>query len=423
MIRNRYLASLITVMCAFVSCAFGTDRFYRDITTKSPSGRYMIEAKSPDNAKKEGRRAFQDEFVYTFKDTTTNKVLWTREQEMSEPKAYGNDPKLRSFSIEPSPVAIFVSDDGWTVIRTAYDDLISVGLDGIDRGSFDVMKAFTEEETRLYVHHSTAGPMWAGYSHWYFADVGDQHLFVVRPWWGRRIVMDIQSGMQIDETEVIAIAAAANEQEFVVTELAKAVASRSLWEPEYSKLIWPILQAAFLAGQAGAKEAIPYLEQLQDSSYSGGSKMTLGSLMPNPEDEDVEDIGSVNPYNYTMFTLRQVVHLSLRRLGVTPKEVPLTIFRVEYNDRKKNHYYLREQNTAPRAANADLVKKNMTPENVVDLVGSPDYVVWRDWEYDMDCDESFTLSLTWDKGKVRSIRHITPARWENGLVRDAHIVD
>ena len=71
--------------------ATATDRFYNDISAESPSKRYKVEAKSPDNARKKGRNAFQSSFVYTCRDTSTKQVLWTRHQAMMKPQTLGKD--------------------------------------------------------------------------------------------------------------------------------------------------------------------------------------------------------------------------------------------------------------------------------------------------------------------------------------------
>jgi hypothetical protein len=403
---KNWFATLTVSICAIWSSAHATDRNYSDIATTSPSKQYRIEAKSPDNANKEKRKAFQRSFVYTATDSTTNQVLWTRMQ------------------AEGSPVHIYVSDEGWTVIRTAYDELFAVDFEGHSYATVDIMDdGLTAEERAKYVQYSTAGPMWAGHSHWYFLELGDQTLFVVRPWWGRRIIVDIQAGEIIDETKVIADEATATEREYVIAELTKGVASKEL----NHNAIYALQKAAFLASQLQVTETIPMLEQLQKISYFGSSRVDMSLLIQMKKDEDNvtnnPDVGKVTSYSYSTNELRQVIHLALRRLGKKPKPLPVTLFSVNYRDYQKNHAYVPTDRSVPREENATVEMIDMSPQQVLDLIGSPDFVVWRAWEYDMDADEPFTLIVSWKENKVIQVERKTSARWQNGLVRDGHIID
>jgi hypothetical protein len=396
----NYAAVLVVVVGSFMGEAFATDRFFNDISAESPSKRYKAEAKSPDNAQKRGHRAFQSSFVYRLHDASTKQVLWTRRQ-----------------AKEASPVDIFVSDTGWTVIRTAWDELIAVDLAGHDRCRIGLLtEGFTKEERTNYVHNTTAGPMWSGYSLWYFLDVDGQHVFVVRPWWGRRVVVSMETGKLLEETPGISNGAATYERNYVLTELAKGVDTRKQWEKEECcEAVWPILNASYLAGRMNVTEAISSLERLQDSSHSGSS--TSGGLgMMDRFD------GEVNPHSYETFTLRQVVQLSLRRLGKTPRPLAANQFDVQYEVYKKNHPYIPKPTTIPRASNAGNVKTGMKAEQVLDLVGGPDFVEYDTWEYDMDANPPFSLILKWDARKVIDVERKTPALWKEGVVRDEQIL-
>ncbi|KAF0246029.1 MAG: hypothetical protein FD180_1093 [Planctomycetota bacterium] len=56
--------------CVFLTCAFAsaTDRYYSDVKAASANGKFEAEAVSPQNAGG-GRRAFQDEFTVSLKET------------------------------------------------------------------------------------------------------------------------------------------------------------------------------------------------------------------------------------------------------------------------------------------------------------------------------------------------------------------
>jgi len=282
---------------AFLYPVHATDRFFRDITVESPSKRYKVEAKSPDNVGSEWHRPFQSSFVYNCWDSTTAKLLWTRKQAMGKAEPLGNDSTATYRSPEEeSPVAMFVSNTGWTVIRNGWDELIAVDLAGHDRARVKLLsEAFTKEENDKYVDQTTAGPRWSGYSLWYSLDVDGQALFIVRPWWGRRVMVNLETGKLIQSTATIIASASAYERNYVLAELAKGVDNRPQWDKEEAgKSIWPILNASYLAGRIQVKEAVPFLEKLQDSPYSGSSISGGLGLLERFD-------GEVNPHNYSTF--------------------------------------------------------------------------------------------------------------------------
>ncbi len=398
--------------------AFGTDRYFSDVVAESPSKRYRVEAKSPDNSTKKGRHAFQASFVYTCWDTTTKLVLWTRKQAMGKPMPSGEGPsETLTLPEEASPVSIFVADSGWTVIRTGWDELIPVDPLGHDRCRLRLLEdAFTKEERRQFVHGTTAGPRWSGYSLWYFLDTGGQRYFVLRPWWGHRVVLNLVAGRLVPETSRIANACLAYERTHVLTELAKGVATRKAWEQEdCCTAVEPVITAAYLAGRLPVPEAVPFLKELQDSTYSGSS--TSGGWAAGETFE-----GAVNPQTYSTLTMRQAIHLSLRRLGVTPKPFAATQFDVQYAVYEKCHPYVPKASSGPRHANADKVVKGMKAEQVLDLLGAPDFVGDATWEYDMDAVPPYSLTIPWDVRRVIRLEKRTPALWQAGLTRDAQLI-
>lgn len=399
----------------FLGEASATDRYFDDISAESPSRQYRVEAKSPDNTDKTGQRAFQASFVYNCRDMTTKKVLWTRQQPMGEPLLIEDTSIKRP--LEASPVAIFVSDAGWTMIWNGAHELIAVDSSGRDRCRIAILtEGFTDEENSEYVHLTTAGPSWTGYSHWYFLDVGESRLFVVCPWWGRRIVVNLESGQVLEMTLDVLRKAEAAERRYVIAELAKGVETRKNWDKdESSQAIWPILTAAYLAGRLPVSEAGDYLAQLQDSSYSGSS--TGGGLGLGERFE-----GQVNPHSYHTFTLRQVAHLSLRRLGKTPRPLPAHQFDVHFKEYEKNHPYVPKLPFAPRANNTNKITPGMNAEKILDLIGSPDFVSYDTWEYDMDADPPFSLILKWNSRYVVDVQKKSPPLWKEGFVRDKQIV-
>lgn len=411
-IRCGTLFAIVLVICPAVAQA--TDRFFRDLSVESPFKRFTAEAKSPDNADKDRFRSFQASFVYTCKDATANKILWTRAQPMRKPQQFGKDPTSTiQFPDEGSPTRLYISDEGWTVISTGWDELIAVDLMGKDRCRIKLLdEGFTAEENKKYVHNTTAGPMWARLSQWYFLNEGTQHFFVIRPWWGRRVVLSLEAGKLIDETANIADLAQAHERDYVMTELAKGVATRKEWDQdERSNAIWPIQDAAYLAGRLPVPEAAPLLEKLQDTAYS--TSVSIGGY---GSDERFD--GEVNPRHYHTLGVRQVMQLSLRRLGQRPRQFPALTFDVQYEDSEKSHPYAPKPISVPRETNADKVKVGLKAEQVLDLLDGPDFARHDTWEYDMDANPPYTLILTWDARQVTEVKTKTPVAWKDGFTRD-----
>ena len=394
-----------------LSCCLGTDRFYGDISVKSPGSRYQVEAKSPDNAPElpgvpKKRTAFQSKFVYTCTEVGTENVLWTRQQPENE----------------GSPSSIFLTDDAWTVVLV-HDELICLDPEGQERGRVDILDQFTQKERANYVHHTTAGPMWAGKSLWYFVSAGHGHFFAIRPWWGGRIIIDVENGLPLQGPDEFETACLKQERNDVLFELTQAVETRKEWE---SKGDCPCVESAYLAGALKIKASVPLLKQLEDCEYSGRSSSS----------SQVRSIeGRVNPFNHSVFSLRQAVQLSLRRLGETPRSYPATEFDIEYDDFDKHRKFVPPILTVPRHENAKKVRLGMEPESVLSILGEPDFVD-DSWEYDMDSTPPSTLVLSWGQplstqlglthegpAQVTWIQRLKTPSWAKGQIRDRQIAE
>lgn len=386
--------------------SFATDRFYRDITEYSTSRRYKVEAKSPDNQK--GRRkAFQSKFVYRCIDTKSGVTLWTRMQPMDEPLVLESGYTI-NLPAEGSPIDLVVSNDGWTAIRTDWDELVCVDPMGTDRAIIDLLKdAISEKECDEFAVATLHGILWSGYSLWYFLDSNEGPVFVVRPWWGRRIVVDLLKGELIKETPAVVEAANAYETKYVLTNLDSARKNGVDAED-----IWPILYAAYLAGRLEVKDAIPELETLENSIYSGSSTFRPG----NRDEVD----GEIDPHSYSEYTLRQIAQLSLRRLGKKPKALPNYSFDIRTQD--KTEPFQTPVLRVPRDENADQIKVGMTAKQILNLIGSPDFIGNDTWSYDMDSDTPYSLNVTFDEKTVVKLTRDTTPIWKSGLLRDKAIV-
>jgi hypothetical protein len=409
----------VAVMLLWTAGAEATDSFFEDIVVASPNGQYEARAESPDNKSKEGHKAFQASFTYTFRDKKSGKTLWTRKQAMKTEPDRDEPSKKYTYPEEASPVDIYVSDAGWTVILTAWNELIVVDIKGKDRCRIRLLEdALTKEENVKYVHETTAGPIWAQASLWYFLNMGDRSLFVIRPWWGRSTVIDLRRGKIAEQSKEIAAAVSAEERRIVFSELTSGVAAfKKCKKPDDYLPECDTKTVAYLAGQLKITEAVPLLQQLEDVSDCACSLSRGLSMLEKFENE-------VDPHSYDQLGFRQMVQLSLRRLGRTPKPLPVYFFEVRFEDYKKNHLFAPKPlpPTTPRHQNAAKVEKGMKAEQVLALIGSPDYVGYEAWEYDMDAEAPFTLILKWDARHVIGIERKTPPVWQDGSARDANIL-
>jgi hypothetical protein len=381
--------------------AGATDVFFPNEVRISPNGKFKIEAISPKNSADVPGAAFADEFVYTLSEVCSGKTLWTRKQ--------GAD--------EGSCLSLHIDDDAWVVIITGDNELLPVAPDGRIMGNIDILTdAMTSKERKEFVSDTTAGPMWEGYSEWYFERYEHRRLFVIRPWWGRRIVVDLEKAALTKENPAMARAFSEREVTALVRDLRQAVEQRATWDQgEACGGAYPVLKASFLAGCLRANAAIPYLELLQDSNYSGSS--TLGGL-----GYGVDFRGRVNPHNYSSYELRKVIRFALRRMGKIPKFLPCHEFRVTASEPGvKDKPYQFKAKAAPGAAEIKKAGKGMSAMEVLDLLGAPEWITYDTWEYDIDIDPPVTLRIKWDESKVVEVSTQDPAAWKRELIREAQI--
>jgi len=237
---------------------------------------------------------FQGDFRYTCTDTQSGKTLWSRVQDERE----------------GSPIQIFVSNAGWTVIRTSGDMLIFVNVKGKESGQFDLLGAVPKKETDEYVVWTTAGRRWSDRSHWYFVDT-DRPLFVIRCWWDTRIIVDLESGSTVQPDKSMLKILNKSESEYAVDTLKAFVkTNHNQTDCDSGAPVFSALTAVHLAGRMKLRAAIPYLRKLENSERVMSSGGGTGDY--KPEDDQL------NPGESREYTIRQSVHLTLRRLGVVP---------------------------------------------------------------------------------------------------------
>ena len=324
---------------------------------------------------------------------------------------------------EGPPTALYVSDQGWTVIRTADVfrqpiELIAISLEGKEKIRIDVFKTLFEdhEEMWRYVGFSTAGQIWgSSYCHFYFIQLGNAPHFCLRTWWGQRLLLKLDAGERARITDEFEHELLAAEKDYVLTTLQQTKDWN--WEkgkygglvpvddPKYARL-GSGLKAMHMAGTMKVAEAVPFLKNLESCSYSGSTTGSSGDYQPPP--------GGIKPYSYRSLTIRQMAKLSLRRLGVRPSlHQSMMLYR-------EGDGFWHPQDPLPfqRDTRAAEIKAGMRPEEVLDQIGAPDFIERRMWEYDMDGKTPYTLIVSWGKDGVETIERHTPPKWSDGTSRD-----
>jgi len=394
-----FCIGLAIALVAAVHC-YATDRFYRDIKVSSPNGRFVFEAKSPDNAVEGEWRPFQKNFAYTLTDTSDGSVSWTRRQREHE----------------GSPTIAWVDDDGWTVVRTGWDELLTFAPpNGGLTGQVTILDEFPADERAKYVHQTTAGPMWSGSSRWYFIDVDGVKHFVVRAHWGRRVIVELKSGKVMKDAGPRRDACAKVEHEWVLDELRtntpRLLAHDDLQSEEANEAARKAGTAIDLAARDSIKEAIPLLRELEKSVYSGRCGTIPVYFMPDKRLPE----GLVDPFSWCECTIRKKAKMALRRLGETPSELPVVFFCRSAADGSREVFM--PTLGGSRLDGVNKIAAGMTPEQVLTLAGGPDAIAnGRDiaWEYHIDGPDARAMQVFWKQDVppvVARVERVTPPTW------------
>lgn len=387
---SQYVFIAIVVSAAILTgrCS-ATDRSFGDIVAFSPNNAWKVIASSPDNATPV-RRPWQDNFVYSAVREGETKPHWTREQSSQDP-------------YEGSPVAVVVADNGWVAIHTGLDQLVFIDSQGCNRARVDDIKAcIPKGELASHGVGSSGGLIWSPFSLWYFLPVQDEQLFVVRLWWGRQIFIRPDSGELVREDLDLQSLASRVERERAMSLLA-IYSGDSLSEADASQ----VLLGAYLAGALQIKEVIPWLHQLEHSNYVGVEASRLGW----------DRTSDLDPFSFRCYSARQISRLSLRRLGAAVNATPIYEFRLAG---RESEYFSTDSQPDPNGLDVSRVQVGMTAENVLEHIGSPDFVVGECWEYDLAGDSPMTFVIEWKDGRVACTERDVP-RWMEGLERDRQI--
>ena len=256
-----------------------TYRGYPDRVALSASERYRLEATSPQNQPDHPSYRFghQRGFRYRFVDLATGTTLWERVQEEGE----------------GSPVELLVSDDGDVVVRAHSGSWTDETLLFFDRTGRERLVVFVTTVAGDHglphgsaprviwsdprVQMSSAGPHWVGASLPYFASVEGRAFFCWRPWWARRIVVDLDAMEALDDAGVASLLPhlADREREVARRALEHFTPRMARGDATYLEER-QVLGALLTAGEHGLREAIGFARQLEQAP--SGSRTRCDAL-------------------------------------------------------------------------------------------------------------------------------------------------
>lgn len=394
-----------------------TDVYFRDLTATSANGRFRVEAKSPDNADGPWKRSFQSRFEYRLLETGKPGEVWSRRQPVS---AVGR------YSSEGPPVAIYVSDDGWVVLRTEYTfrggtcELIVVDTAGQDRLRLNIFGTLFPQGggTLDIIQVSTAGIFWGQHvCHPYFVALQGTNHFCFTTWWGPRLLLNLPAGRVVTVSPEIEPELVAAESSFVLSTLE----GTRLWEYDTNATINPglakgspgpavheVITALLMAARLKLVAAELPVRRLASRPVVWTTVGGNSPFEPAP--------GGVKPAVYQNLAVRQAAQLCLRRLGLQPTRHQTTCL-------LRGNKYWQPEDPLPfdRVTRASEVKTGLKPEEVLEQIGAPDFIS-NGWEYDLDGEKPVTLVVRWGKEGVSEVEEVSPPKWRDGLKRDKQLV-
>ncbi len=290
------------------------------------------------------------------------------------------------------------SRNGWTMAQVSQGGNYRVHLldeEGNELRSVELSSSLPDF-TR-FAHWTTAGMSWSEPMLAYFTAA--QRHFVLRAWWGARLVIALDQLQPIDPHE-LAGELHSRECELVLEGLRRIVAEiENGGQPHYD---WPatdvthctVATFAHFPGLLGLVEAVPLLRVLEERLVSAAECFST--------------------FCYFHHSDRQLAQISLRRLGQAPRGYPVLTF----SDAEKRPPLRRAQpgpiDGQTRHANLSQIKRCTPLTEVHELLGAPDEIgrgAGVDfWRYDVDADPSYTV-LLWlarDDSVTRIVKYLPP---------------
>ncbi|NLE36806.1 MAG: hypothetical protein GX621_02140 [Pirellulaceae bacterium] len=323
------------------------------------------------------------------------------------------------FATKPFPCSRLVKNDGvWVAPRGEFygGELLLRDNDRKTGRRLKIRDLFPDKEYRLYVHDTTAGPMWGCYAVPMVVNLAGHDYLCVSFWSGKRLLVNLDTG----ECEAPArFDRELNEAEKHRIREILSTAATNLPNGKVGTYGSTLEGAMLLAARHQMKDAKADLDAInRHDTWSGpicpyqrwGFSVGFGRALRDRDDW------------YKRLELRQIAQLALRRLGYCPEGYPVFLFEKE---KKSVAIDLDE-----RREKSSEVKVGWTSQQVYDLLGPPDFMeyatapgdsdpevrrptLWDDaWRYDCTDKDDHSLLVVWDdKGHVEAVKRITPALW------------
>lgn len=392
------------------SNALASWRMFPDLTQTSADGTLRVEARSIDNqptAKEKHRFAGINSrnFVYSLYADDGKRLLWQRKLDL------------------PPPIRLLLDNSGWVVAEIADLKLAVLRPEtGEIAMQLDLEILIPSDERRRFVTETTGGPIWDHLSRWYFHTNDDKRWFVLRCWWGRRIVIDLQDLELVRVTGKWETLLDQDDRKFVRRMLRgydmprfRGLDEEAKWETRRE-----LITAVYLAGKLRMKEALPAIRGL-------AATITDFSLCYSMEPPTFES-EKIDRRVYEVSRNLQLLKLSSRRLGEPLIDVPAIRFPTKTTESQVERRFA-IVGRDDRARDFSRIKPGMTPTEVVESIGEPDCVpsfVGPDcWDYDVDVAQPFTLRVIWgseEEQLVREVKRFDPPLWKKECERDAQVI-
>ena len=393
------LLGILIAIIATATPSAATDRYFHNFTAASPGGEFELEARSAANdASPRGVVPFAGDFQLTLRRTVDRTVIWTDSR-----------PEFAQL------IGGHVSESGWVVLWDGRDELIAVAPAGGETvGRLSIRDAVPESERLKYTFDSTAGWHWSWLSHWYFIEIENSPHFVLRTYWGRRLLMNLERGEDVAIAPDTAKLLDTAERGLVLSILATAVNEEwpmGLGQPH--RTLWRTAQsnrdraaaAAHLAGILKVHDAAPLLEAIEGSDSSARVEDPPPGVWPDRT-------------GLQELPVTRAAQLSLRRLGAPLRgAAPMD---AAWWDRMNGENTVRYFRISPGRTEAALnsIHPGISLDDVLRTIGPPDYRTRMEWQYDLEGDEcTLVISHARDGEKVGGVRR-APAAWLDGDERD-----
>lgn len=278
------------------------------------------------------------------------------------------------------------SSEGWIMSYVAHGGNSRIHLldeQGEILRSLDLSAAL--DGYSRFAHWTTAGMGWNEQLLAYFTELQGVHYFVVRPWWGARLVISLDELCPVN-SQTMAEELRNVECRLVLTALRRLVTETENGdEPEFDRstriLHATVNTLVHFPGLLELHQAIPFLQVLEARSLISSTWHSV--------------------FTYHKHSARQLIQISLRRLGEKPRCYPVLTFVESSRLQAERAALLASQNEPidgpTRHSRLDRIRKSTPLAEVYQLLGAPDYIEWSKagncWRYDIDADEPYTLLL------------------------------